>query len=468
MKKPNLIIQMHRLGDLVMCFPLIKKILQLEDDRPLFVVAEPIFYEQLSGLVPSNFFLPPDQHNIDRPDYKAVYNISQREEAARLTTLLRSEEIIGEVYKENELVVEGFWQLYRTSLRQNSRHNLFHWADMHSLDILDYEARKSLPLDNPRIGKRTGKIGLFLGASSPLKRPEAKFYAELAQNLMKRGLEIVLLGGENEKELGFEVSGLLNAPELDMTGKFTLSGLVGYMQELDMLITPDTGPMHLAAAVGVLTLTLSLGNVNPYETSVMQRGHYILQANMSCVSCWECYRNYQCKEKFEANKVAAIAHAIIEQRKILPKVSGLKLFKTDYINGLHTITEVESRLNNSSREKESRYELDIFWRDYFLTIAPEDRTNPRLPHLNVTYYSERLKKNAPHLYKKMASAKLALFTEVEATLQNRTILEPDFWKSQAPIIRIFASFIQVYLENQSYSMPAYMKVFSFFKRLDLR
>ncbi len=466
--KPNLLIQMHRLGDLVMCFPLLKKMKEIDLERPFWVVAEPHFYNQLSGLVPSNMFLPPDKEGIDKLEYNAVYNISQRMEAAELTGTLTAENIIGEIYKDDELVVNGFWQIYRTSLRQNSRHNLFHWADMHALDILGYEDRKTIDLSAPTIEKKSGKVGLFLGASSELKRPEPEFFASLAENLMKRGLQPVFLGGENEKELGKKAAEILNAPLMDLTGKFTLSSLVVFMHDLDMLITPDTGPMHLAAAINLPTLTLSMGNVNPYETSVMQEGHYILQANMSCVSCWECYRQYQCKEKFEANKVAAIVHAILEKRSILPSVKGLKLFKTCYINGLHELEEVKGRLNTPTKEKESKNELDIFWRDYFLSIAPEDRTNPRHRRLNPLYFVERLKKNVPHMHKKLARAKLKLFSEVEETLHNKTILEENFWEKHPPIIRIFASFIQVYLENYSYTLPAYMQVFTYFKKLDLR
>lgn len=48
-------------------------------------------------------------------------------------------------------------------------------------------------------------------------------------------------------ELGAAVAGKLKAPALNLCGRFSVSGLAGFVGELDLLVTPDTGPMHVAA-----------------------------------------------------------------------------------------------------------------------------------------------------------------------------------------------------------------------------
>ncbi len=443
--KPNLIIMMHRLGDLIMTLPLMHAMQTLYPNNPLWVVAEPAFYAPLSKLVPHVQFFSPNDEIIVKTQYEKVLNISQRKEAYTLSSKIQYTDFIGQITKNNYLVVEGFWQIYRTSLTQSSRHNLFHWADLHALDTLNQNERESINYILPKKAKGR-KIGLFLGASSSLKRPEPKFYAELANSLAKRGYIPYFLGGKCEIELGKEVSKLYGSSENNLVNAFSLEELASFMQELDLLITPDTGPMHLAAALGLQTLALSLGNVNPYETSVVQPKHYVLQANISCSSCWDCYRNYECKQAFVPYKVAAIASSILEDRAF-PKINGLSLYKTKRELGLSTL---ESIIANGQR---TRKQLDEFWKAYFLALSINSKS-----HYPISNLSDKI---AIKLHKEKAK----LLNAILLSFKTNIILSENFWQTYPPIIRIFASFVQTYLENASYSKKAYLEVFDFIERI---
>ena len=63
---PNLIIQLQRMGDLVLSFPLFAWLRRLEPDRPLWVAAEPSFYEALLPLAPPVVFAPPGAASLRR------------------------------------------------------------------------------------------------------------------------------------------------------------------------------------------------------------------------------------------------------------------------------------------------------------------------------------------------------------------------------------------------------------------
>ena len=130
---PNLIIQLQRMGDLVLSFPLFAWLRRLEPDRPLWVAAEPSFYEALLPLAPPVVFAPPGAASLRRTRFHRVINLSHRPEAARLAGELRAEFRAGGVERDGVERIVGAWHLYRASLVQNNRHNRFHWADLNGV-----------------------------------------------------------------------------------------------------------------------------------------------------------------------------------------------------------------------------------------------------------------------------------------------------------------------------------------------
>ncbi len=448
--KPNLIIQMQRIGDLILSFPLALKLLQKEPDTPLWIVAEEHFYSALLQLAPKVVFIPPNASILLKTEFKTLINLSHRRESAKLTGKIKAEKKIGYYEENNELFINGFWQLYRASLTNNSRHNLFHWADLNCLDILSQADMASQQFALPKPIENKGKIGLFLGASSPYKRPDPDFFASLAIKFIHFGYKPVFLGGKNERELGNYINRQTKLHSLNLVDHFNLKELVLFMQDLDFLITSDTGPMHIAAAFSVPTLTLSMGNVNPFETSVANPMHYTLQANMSCTSCWECTRNYQCKQCFTPSKVAVFAKAILQKNQI-PQVSQLSFFQTRREDGLHKLKTISS---TQTKEEQARFYFSHFWQDYFLRISPNHFEKKIL---GIDYLSEFIPSFIPYMRK----AHLEIFKTLKQNLRKKEKLSKNYWLEQPVYMRQLTNFIQLYLENNIYSFESYNKVFSF-------
>ncbi len=226
------------------------------------------------------------------------------------------------------------------------------------------------------------------------------------------------------------------------------------MQELDLLITPDTGPMHIAAAFSVPTLTLSMGNVNPYETSVSSPNHFVLQANMSCTSCWDCTRNFECKQKFTPSKIALFAQKILEGKDI-PSIPNISLYKIKRDQGLHKLERISSTKTNSKNVKEL---FNLFWQEYFLKISPNDFPS-RFSHLTF------LEENLPEFLLLIQKAQLQLSKEITSSIKTKKTIAKDFWIKHPPFMRQLTSFIQLYLENDFYSKESYLDVFNFIEEI---
>jgi len=98
---------------------------------------------------------------------------------------------------------------------------------------------------------------LVAGASKPQKRWAPERFAQVADALYAIGATCCAVGSPNEHELIQEVIAFASSPIHDLTQSgITLGSLKDVVQHADLMITNDTGPRHLAVAVGVPTITL--------------------------------------------------------------------------------------------------------------------------------------------------------------------------------------------------------------------
>ncbi len=94
------------------------------------------------------------------------------------------------------------------------------------------------------------------------KRWPPEFYAQLAQALAARGIASIAIGTKAEGEALAQITTL--APDvINLCGKTSLFDVAGLARRARFVIGNDTGPTHIAAAVGAPTLTLFSGRVNP-------------------------------------------------------------------------------------------------------------------------------------------------------------------------------------------------------------
>ncbi len=102
-------------------------------------------------------------------------------------------------------------------------------------------------------------LGMNLCSSHALRNWAPERQAALIRHAVEaHGLSVVLLGGRSalEREYADAITRELPWPVLDLVGKDTLKQLLALLQRLTVLVSPDSGPMHLASAVGTPVIGL--------------------------------------------------------------------------------------------------------------------------------------------------------------------------------------------------------------------
>ena len=166
-------------------------------------------------------------------------------------------------------------------------------------------------------------VGLFPGSNAPARRWPAEGFAAVARALLAEGHRVMVLGGPGDAAVAAKV--VASAPgTLDLAGKTDLPDLAALLSQLDLLITNDTGPMHVAAAVGTCTVSV-WGASDPAETSPPWEGHHLVTGPV--LSCMPCRRNHctrsgkgtmlpdayeECLRLVDAGRVLAAAHRILD------------------------------------------------------------------------------------------------------------------------------------------------------------
>lgn len=166
-------------------------------------------------------------------------------------------------------------------------------------------------------------VGLFPGAEfGPSKRWPWPRFAALATELRRRvpGVQEVIVAGPKEVWTAVRVheeSGKLHpviGPDLD------LAALAGVLSHLDLLVTNDSGPMHLAAALGVPCVAL-FGPTDPRRTAPAGDRHHVLHLDRWCAPCFRrrCpLLHHRCLRDLTVEQVAAACLATLGGRNAEP------------------------------------------------------------------------------------------------------------------------------------------------------
>lgn len=121
------------------------------------------------------------------------------------------------------------------------------------------------------------------GTTWPAKTWPARCYAELAA-LLYPDFHILLCGGKADKAAGAEIEEKAAVPVTNVIGRTGLLELAGILAGADILIAGDTGPLHMAAALGIPTAAV-FGPTNPAVYAPRGPQHVVLTAGISCSYC---------------------------------------------------------------------------------------------------------------------------------------------------------------------------------------
>ncbi len=129
-------------------------------------------------------------------------------------------------------------------------------------------------------------IALNPGASHRVNRWPIESFKELAQ-IIENELKAVsiIIGGKEDVELASEIMKNIKANPVNLAGRLSLPQLGAILKRCKVLITGDTGPMHIATAVGTKVVAL-FGAADPERTGPIGQKNIVITAkDVKCIPC---------------------------------------------------------------------------------------------------------------------------------------------------------------------------------------
>lgn len=138
-------------------------------------------------------------------------------------------------------------------------------------------------------------VGLVPGGRAASRQWPAERFAALASSLGREGFRVLILGSAAERAFTARIAALADPAPVDWAGRTTLPVLAECFRRLDHLVTNDTGPMHLAAAVGT-PLVVPWGAGDEVVTGPRGIASRILVHPIHCRPCVKnrCAYNLEC------------------------------------------------------------------------------------------------------------------------------------------------------------------------------
>jgi heptosyltransferase II len=203
------------------------------------------------------------------------------------------------------------------------RHQSGHYLRI--MDRIGANLDEALPdLDLPT--GEPGLVGLCPGAEyGPAKRWTE--FSSVAEQLSERyGLHWLIFGTANEKRFAADIVERLKTNATDLSGRTSLLELATQLRRCQLLLTNDTGTMHLASSLGVPTVAI-FGSTEPQLTGPTGEGHVVIRHHVECSPCFlrECPLDFRCmKAVTVAEVVSAVERVLGRVDRPLATGNGIK------------------------------------------------------------------------------------------------------------------------------------------------
>jgi heptosyltransferase-2 len=149
-------------------------------------------------------------------------------------------------------------------------------------------------------------VGIAPGAAfGSAKQWEPEWFRGVAEEMARRDRFVMVFGTESERDLGdFILSGLPAGKGRNLAAQSSLRELLGYLSLCRCLLTNDSGPMHLADAMGTPVVAL-FGSTDSSWTGPWAGHHKVLQSEVPCSPCFlrECPIDRRCMRSLNVDRV---------------------------------------------------------------------------------------------------------------------------------------------------------------------
>jgi len=343
--KRTLVINIARMGDLIQSSPLITGLKSASEDTEITLLYSEYFGDVASSIPGVDRLIGISLHKIVEPlirsnggirtayrqlkdltdeirshNFDRIINITHTYYSAVITALARSRDSIGMTMdNEGNKVVNGDWANYYFNSCLNRVFNRFNLVDMHcriggvepnrKLHLNVYPEARSRADSLIRKYRRAGHklVALVPGASTLEKAWQPQLFAEAVREIGRRiSITPLILGSGSELDLGNHLKRMI-PDAVNLCGQTDFHLLTALVERCNLMITNDTGPMHVAAAVGTRVLDISLGSALSHETAPYGEGHIVVEPR---IDCYPCHVKMQCQHR---SCHALIPHSVIAE-----------------------------------------------------------------------------------------------------------------------------------------------------------
>ena len=291
------IVKLGAIGDVVNSLPFVNRLRDARPDAHLTWIIAPLAHSLVAGHRAVDEFLVFD---LDRwwryPRYfgelrarrfECVIDLQRLAKSGFITRLTGARQRLGFDRARSK---EASWLFTNDRIAPNPSPGTtvaqyLEFAD--HLGLPPQAARWDLPTAPGPAPREPGRprVVVNAGASKEANRWEPARWASLCEELVREfGAQIELTGGPEDASLCAELSRLCAAPLQDHSGKLSLKQTAGLIEAADLFIGCDTGPLHIAVAVGTPVVAL-FGAADPSRTGPYQLADRVVSNPVDCSPC---------------------------------------------------------------------------------------------------------------------------------------------------------------------------------------
>lgn len=282
--------------------------------------------------------------------YDRIINLTFNQPSALLAGYVGAPDVRGARSAwDGGAVIDNPWMSYFTDIHHFRRINRFNLVDVYAMGGSRPGTFAPLHVAVPSeagewarrlltSGERppTQWIAVQAGASDVMKAWRPQHFGNALARLSERWTGgIVCIGAVSEQETIARVIQVYREaggrnPLKNAAGQTTLDQVAALLAECRLLLTNDTGPMHLAVAVQTPVIDLSVGHVDFQETGPYGPGHWVLQPELECAPCGfeQVCAHQACKDRLSSEQVAELMLHILGRGSFPTGISSCRVYES--------------------------------------------------------------------------------------------------------------------------------------------
>ena len=169
------------------------------------------------------------------------------------------------------------------------------------------------------INEKDALLAIHPGASCPSKIWPGERFAEAADRLVEKyGFRVVLVSGPKDMALAERVIRRMRHPAINLAGKTSVSQLASVLKRCKLFISCDSGPVHIASAVGTPVISIFGRNqkgLSPKRWGPVGKKDCVIHKEVGCIECLahNCKKDFACLKAISVDEVVGVAEEILKK-----------------------------------------------------------------------------------------------------------------------------------------------------------